>query len=193
MLVDYLRSDYIDEMANWCWDFWTGDRVEFVFQSRYTGCNNNMGVKVSWRDIKKLCSCLASLGDFIGCLCQFIKAALGEEHMHRLGNSNAGNSNAFIRNPVATKKMWDGVQAAHLKTLSLCVVMSFSSKKPNIPILYRDMMEEIMECRTQATPLHPKIATWHDNSIRTGHELPFGSDQVKSVLMPRQALLKKLD
>jgi hypothetical protein len=66
-----------------------------------------MGVKVSWHNIKKLCSCLASLGQFIGCLCHFIKAALGVEHMQRL--KDVGNSNAFIRYPVATKEMWNGM------------------------------------------------------------------------------------
>ncbi len=50
----------------------------------------------------------ASLGHFIRVLCHFIKAALEDEHMHRL--EDAGNSIAFIRNPVATKEleMWDG-------------------------------------------------------------------------------------
>ena len=57
-------------------------------------------------DIKKLCPGLVfqlSLGEFIGCLCQYIKTALGKEHMNCLGNPNASNSNSFIHNPVATK------------------------------------------------------------------------------------------
>jgi hypothetical protein len=77
--------------------------------------------------------------------------------MHMFGNSNACNSNAFIRNPVVTKEMWDGVQPVLPKALSLCVVVTFSSKKPNIPILYRDMLEEVMGCQTQATPFISRL------------------------------------
>jgi hypothetical protein len=56
MLVDYLRSNYGDKVANWCQDFWTGDRGRMCLcHSRHAGCNNNMGVDVSWRDIKKFC------------------------------------------------------------------------------------------------------------------------------------------
>ncbi len=62
--------------------------------SRYGGCNNNMGVEVSWLEIKKLCYCMASLRQFIGCMCPFIKSALGEQHMQRL--DYAGNANVFI-------------------------------------------------------------------------------------------------
>jgi hypothetical protein len=52
--------------------------------SLYAGCNNNMGVEVSWLEIKKLYYCTASLGHFIGCLCHFIKTAVVEEHMQPL-------------------------------------------------------------------------------------------------------------
>ncbi len=116
-----------------------------------------------------------------------------QKHMHQLGNANSCNSSAFIRNPVATKEMWDGVQAGHPKTLSLCFVVTFSSKKPNIPILYRDILEEIMECRTQATPLHLKIAAWHDNLKCIKESSQIANSDEKIVLMPRQALLNKLD
>ncbi len=43
-----------------------------------------------------------------------------------------------------------------------------------------------------ATPHHLKIAAWHDNHTWTGDKLPFRLDEVKLVLMPRQALIKKL-
>ncbi len=31
MLVEYLLSNYSDNVTNWCRDFWTGGRVECVF------------------------------------------------------------------------------------------------------------------------------------------------------------------
>jgi hypothetical protein len=47
MLVDYLCSTYGDEVAD------ARGRM-CLAQSLYGGCNNNMGVKVSWHNIKKL-------------------------------------------------------------------------------------------------------------------------------------------
>ncbi len=90
------------------------------------GYNNNMGVDVSCREIKKLCHCMASLGQFIGCLCHFIKKALGEEHMQRL--DDAGNSNFFTRYPVPTKELWDEVQDVGPKTFSFCIVVEHPQK-----------------------------------------------------------------
>ncbi len=50
-----------------------------------------------------------------------------------------------------------------------------------------------MECGTQATNLHLKISVCHDNRKRTGDKMQFGLDELKTALMSRQALLKKLD
>ena len=60
-----------------------------------------MGVEVSWRLIKEICSDLACLAQFIGALCKFIRRQLGEEHMDRLRKD--GDSNAFISDPKPTK------------------------------------------------------------------------------------------
>ena len=66
MLVDYLRTNYGDSVADWCRDFWTAARGRMCLaHSRYGGCNNNMGVEVAWRDIKHLCPASASLGRFL--------------------------------------------------------------------------------------------------------------------------------
>ena len=94
MLVAYFREKYGDECADCCCDFWTGacGRVCLAY-SLYAGCKN-MGVQVSWRDIKGTCSAGSSLAQFIGALCKFINTVLGEEHMQRL--LEAGNPNAFI-------------------------------------------------------------------------------------------------
>ncbi len=85
------------------------------------------------------------------------------------------------------------MQDVYPKTLSLCIVVEHCSKKPAIPTLFCDMQEEIMECGTLSTPLHLKIAAWYDARKRSGDKLPFALDDLKKVLMPRQALLKKLD
>ncbi len=50
-----------------------------------------------------------------------------------------------------------------------------------------------MEWGTRATFLHLKITAWHDNSKQKGDKMPFLLADVKKVLIPRQALLKKLD
>jgi hypothetical protein len=38
-------------------------------------------------------------------------------------------------------------------------VFSFFGSVQQLPIIYSDVLEELMECGTQATPLHVKIAT----------------------------------
>jgi hypothetical protein len=53
-----------------------------------------------------------------------------------------GSCNAFIREPISTKEMSDGVQSAHPKMLSCCFVVMTSSKRSNVQIKFRDMMEE---------------------------------------------------
>ncbi len=53
--------------------------------------------------------------------------------------------NAFIRNPIPTKEMWDGVWLAHPKTLSCSFVVVTASKQANVPIISQDMMGAVME------------------------------------------------
>jgi hypothetical protein len=162
ILVDHMREHYGNGIANLCKTFWTEARERMCLaHSRYAGCNNNMGIKVSWRDIKKLLPPNCSLGQFLGVLCHYIKTALGEpeEHMQRF--SKVGSCNAFIHEPILTKEMWDGVQSAHSKTLSCFFVVTTSSKRSNVPIEFRDMMEEIMECWPRTLHLHLKIAAGH--------------------------------
>ncbi len=64
LLMQYLRACYGNDTANWCERFWTGDRGQYcLVHSRYAGCNNNMGVEVNWRDIKKSCDSFNFLGN----------------------------------------------------------------------------------------------------------------------------------
>jgi hypothetical protein len=52
MLVYHLREHYGNGTANWCKTFWTEAPGRMCLaHSRYAGCNNNMGIEVSWRDI----------------------------------------------------------------------------------------------------------------------------------------------
>ena len=192
MLVNYIRAKHGDSVADWCRDFWTGERGRMCLaHSRYAGCNNNMGVEVSWRNIKRVCPGLASLAEFIGALCKFIRRQLGEEHRDRLRRE--GDCNAFIRNPTATKSMFDAVQAVHPKTLSACFVMSTATSKANPDVLFRDMVRSVMESGTAKSPLHLKIVAYHDDRLCEGATLPLELFDLKPVLMPRQWFLKKLD
>jgi len=151
-----------------------------------------MGVEVSWREIKHLCPGSCSLAQFLGALCHYIKTALGEEQTKRLQQAS-GNPNAFIREPIPTKAMWDAVQGMHSKTLSACFLIEYSNRPAHIPIIYRDMLEIIMESGTASTPLHLKIAAWHAEREREGTAMPLELDRLKTIIMPRQALLKELD
>jgi hypothetical protein len=89
--------------------------------------------------------------------------------------------------------MWDGVHYAHSKTLSCSFVLSTSSKRANVAIELRDMMEEIMECWQQTLTLHLKIAAWHEDIRRLGQCPRLALGDLKTILVPRQALLKRLD
>ena len=41
--------------ANWLETWWTGDRGRYCLaHAGYGGSNNNMGLEVDWRDVKKL-------------------------------------------------------------------------------------------------------------------------------------------
>jgi hypothetical protein len=135
--------------------------------SRYAGCNNNIGVEASWRDIKKLLPANCTLSHFLGALCHYITTNLGEEHIQRLLDMG-GNGNAFIRTHIQTKEMWDGVQSAHIKTLSCYFVIESSSKRANVPIIFIDIMEEVMDIGPVTMPLHLRIAAWHDDQMRSG-------------------------
>ncbi len=191
MLVDHLRKHYGDGIANWCKTLWTEARGRMCLaHSRYAGCNNNMGIEVSWRDIKKLLPPNCSLGQFLGALCHYIKTALGEEQQRLCG---VCSGNAFIREPIATKDTWDGVQSAHSKRLSCSFVLTTSSKRANVAIELRDMMEEIMECWHRTLALHLKIAAWHEDIRRLGQCPRLALGDRKTILVPRQALLKRLD
>ena len=141
--MDYLRKKYGDKCADWCHDYWTGKRGRYCLaHMRYAGCNNNMGVEVSWRDIKKLCSAGCTLAYFLSMLCKFIRTVLGEEHMQAL--VDMGTPNSFINDPQPTKDMWDAVQDMHPKTLSCCFVLE-PSARVNTLVLLRDMLDEVME------------------------------------------------
>jgi hypothetical protein len=184
---DHLRAEYGDGIANWCKTFWSDARGRMCLaHSWYAACNNNMGVEVSWRDIKKLLPANCTLLQFLGVLYHYIRTYLGEEHMQRLLDMG-GNGNAFISTPIPTKEMWDGVQSAHIKTLSCCFVIESSSKQANVPILFRDMMEEVMEIGPVSMPLHLRIAAWHDDQLRSGSGTHLGIGEIKPVLVPRQA------
>jgi hypothetical protein len=154
-------------------------------------CNNNMEIEVSWRDIKKLLPANCTLSQFLGALCHY--TYLGEERMQRRLLDISCNGNAFNRIPIPTKKTWDGVQSAHIETLSCSFVIESSSKRANVPIIFRDIMEEVMESRPVTMPLHLRIAAWHDDHMRSWSATRLDIGAIKTVLVPRQALLQKLD
>ncbi len=143
--------------------------------------------------IKRVCPCLASLAEFIGTLCKFISRQLGEEHRNR--PLKDGDGNAFIRNPTATKQMYGAVQLVHPKTLSVFFVMAraTSTSKAYPDVLFRDMVQSVMESGTAKSPLYLKIIAYHDDRVSEGAALPLELLELKQVLMPRQWFLKKLD
>ena len=99
------RLAELDPKASaWYRDFWTGVRGRYCScHAGYCGSNNNVGVEVEWRDVKKICPPRANLGTFVGSLMHFIKQ-LGEEHKEFL--IEQGNPNGFPIVPKFTKELW---------------------------------------------------------------------------------------
>ena len=150
-----------------------------------------MEVEVSWLDIKNTCSRGCSLAHFLGALCKFIHTVLGEEHMQRL--IDAGTPNAYISDPQPKKAMYDAVQEIHLKTLSACFLIETSNRLKFPEIIYRDLMEVVMESEIPNAFLHLKIVAAHEDRIREGADTILHLSDLKMVLMPRQWFLRKLD
>ena len=150
-----------------------------------------MGVEVSWRDIKKLCSAGCTLAYFLSMLCKFIRTVLGEEHRQAL--VDMGTLNAFINDPQPTKAMYDAVQDMHPKTLSACFVLETSNRLTNPLVVFRDLLDVVMESGAPKAPLHLKIVAMHENLRAEGQDTIIRLSDLKLVLMPRQWLLKKLD
>ena len=193
LLVVYLRETYGDGPADWCEEFWTGDRGRMCLaHARYSGSNNNMGVEVSWKLIKEICSYLVGLSTFIGALCKFIRNQLGNEHMYRMMR-DGGHSNHFIREPQETREMYDAVQAMHPKTLSACFIVATSTSKRNPEGIFDEMMEKVMESGRARMPLHLKVLAYHHDRTVKREKLPLEVHELKQVLMPRQWWLDKLD
>jgi hypothetical protein len=85
-LVSYLREHISDKAADWYEEYWTGPRGKYCLcDAGYAGSNNNMGMEVDWRDIKKQVPPSASLCTFLGALWEFIKQ-LAIEHKAFLSN-----------------------------------------------------------------------------------------------------------
>jgi hypothetical protein len=53
--------------------------------------------------------------------------------------------------------------------------------------------EEIMECWPLTLALHLKIAVWHEDMRRLGQSLRVDLGERNLILVPQQALLKRLD
>ena len=149
-----------------------------------------MGVEAIWKEIKKICNVLMRLGACIAALCHFIATALGEENMKRL-RDDSGMPHAFIRKPKPTKEMYDRVQAVHRLTLSCCLVIE--STKSQAQYAFNDVMVEVMECGATMAPLHLKVEAYHLHRAQTGDGMPLRLSDVKTVLMPRKRLFKRLD
>ncbi len=97
--------------------------------------------------------------------------------------------------PVVIKAMWDGMQERHPHTLSCCVVVSGLKKgaADGVDRAFRDAIMEMMECGDAKTPLHLKLLMYHEERERQGRAMDIHLSDVKTVLMPRQHVLKALD
>jgi hypothetical protein len=184
LLVQYLAAKVSGQTSAWYDQFWTGAKGRYCLcHATHGGTNNNMGIEVDWRDIKKICPPSASLATFLGTLFHFVKS-LGEEHEEFL--ENQGTPNSFVCEPVMHKLIWDELQDVHPKTLVCSFVIR---KNRDLVREFVDRVEEIYSLCDPRTPLHLKIEAWHSNARHS----PLSWTGSCSVMMPRQHILKSID
>ena len=91
LLVQYLAAKVSGQTSAWFEQFWTGAKGRYCLcHATHGGTNNNMGIEVDWRDIKKICPSSASLATFLGTLFHFVKS-LGAEHEEFLEQQGTPN------------------------------------------------------------------------------------------------------
>jgi hypothetical protein len=189
LLVDHLTG-ISESTGKWFKENWTGRRGRYCLcHATHGGSNNNMGVEVDWRDVKKNCAPTSNLGTFLGALFHFVKE-LGKEHKTHL--IKCDTPNAFITTPVISKAIFDLMQDVHPKTLICTILVTTTGRETETRFFNR--MQEIMALCEDKTPLHLKIRAWHKNNERMGLSPgPPRIDNCKELLMPRQHLLKTID
>ena len=189
LLIDHL-TEISESTGKWYRDNWTGQRGRYCLcHATHGGSNNNMGVEVGWREVKRICAPTSNLGTFLGAFFHFVEE-LGKEHKTHLINCNTPN--AFIRTPVISKAIFDLMQDVHPKTLICTLLLTATGREPEKKFF--DRMQEIMALCEDKTPLHLKIRAWHTNNKRLGVSPgPPSIENCKELLMPRQHLLKTID
>ncbi len=127
--LDQLR-DGLDQprAAKWFREWWTGLQGSWTLaHAGYAGSNNNMGVKVDWRDIKRLVPPSTTLATFAGALVKNIKE-LGIEHCDFLCQQD--QPNLFPSVPKQLKSMYDLMQDLHPKKLSCAAIVMYGQGRP---------------------------------------------------------------
>jgi hypothetical protein len=106
-----------------------------------------MDVKVGFRDINEVTPANkgACIGTFIGRLVNCMKEKGKEDEQNMIQNSIL---DAFIKNPVATKAMWDLVQSKHQKTLRVSFVLGKGKHARELDQKFSDMAQKSSARRT---------------------------------------------
>ena len=89
--------------------------------------------------------------------------------------------------------MYDAVQAMHPKTLSACFIIAVHNTKCYHDLYHGIIVEKVMPSGHPRVPLHLKVLAYHNNRIASGQALLPKLLDLKTVLMPRQWFLTKLD
>ena len=109
-MVEWLREFDGERAASWWEKNWK--RPFTLADCGYGNCTHQNHQEGKWKPIKRGTGCGAngderqSLGSFVSYLVAFIKNASEESETTML---QAGRPNAFIRDPIASKKEWDQV------------------------------------------------------------------------------------
>ena len=86
--------------------------------------------------------------------------------------------------------MWDILQACRDDTLRAMIVIDCTQRGEEH---FEELVTAISAAGAPSTALHLRVNAYHDDLKRGGGKVPLQVADIKSVLMPRQAFLRKLD
>jgi hypothetical protein len=182
-LEDEAGADYFEKT----WSMQSGHGRWAVCHGGYSGYVTNASAECNWRDKGEICPPNAPLGTFMGGLLKNIEAKGMEQ---RAALIKSGTPNRFISIPKIGSDIWEAVMSRHPKSLAVCKLGGASEQ---VSALFNATTAEIYDMGDDTSALHIKIGLWHaDLKAKDEHSL-LESRTLKSILMPRQSLLFKID
>jgi hypothetical protein len=199
-MIEYLRTNDSDRTADWWAKHW---QVNFTLADCGIGnCTHQNHQEGNWRPVKRGTGCGAkgderqSLGTFVSNLVPFVRSASQESEGAMI---DAGRPNAFVRNPMPSKKEWDMLQALHPKCIWLSLPLDL---RPSEIEEFGRLVFGILDAGNSDEPTYLKIQKRHSDSMaqwlssggaQEDYKTGIKESLFDNILMPTNRLLYLLD